>query len=180
MHSCRPARPGCPGGHWAGANRLALPKVPVITAAEKTKIQAILTTNVSHYQHLLDLGKQALGSTQYATAIEGDAAFSDPNTAASRFRDYRSSSNAERDLSFLSAFKKADDFYTAANEPDAIGTWRDDMSNLQGDLIEWINVAVGWQIREKTTAQLDAAEARVTRDLAKARADVTAVLAGKK
>ena len=76
------------------------------------------------------------------------------------------------------AFKKADAFYTAANEPDSIGTWRDDMGTATSDLDEWINLAVGWQISEHTTAQLNADEAKVTRDLAKAQADVAAVLAG--
>lgn len=179
MRTCSPAGPGCPGGHWVGSRTLALPKVPVITAADKAKISSILTASVDHYQHLLTLGEQVLGSTQYSSAIAGDNAFNDPNSAASRFSAYRKNPDPESDLSFLAAFKKADNFYTAANEPGAISTWRDDMGTVSTDLNEWVNLAVGWQIREKTTAQLHAAEAKIERDLAKARADVTAVLAGR-
>lgn len=177
--TCSPAGAGCPSGQWSGAKTLALPKVPVITATDKEKIRAILTASVSHYQHLLALGQQALGGVQYANATAGLNAFSDPNSAASRFSAYRKNPNPESDLSFLAAFKKADNFYTAANEPDAISTWRDDMGTATSDLNEWVNLAVGWQIREKTTAQLQAAADKVTRDLAKAQADVTAVVAGR-
>lgn len=177
--TCSPPGPGCSGGHWAGSRTLALPKVPVITASDKAKISAILITSVDHYQHLLTLGEQILGTTQYATAMAGDNAFNDPNSAASRFSSYRKNPNPENDLSFLTAFKKADNFYTAANEPAAISTWRDDMDTVSADLNEWINVAVSWQIREKTTAQLDAGEAKVERALARARADVSAVTAGR-
>jgi hypothetical protein len=177
--TCLPAGPGCPKGHWAGAKTLALPKVPVITASDKAKISAILTSSVDHYQHLLTLGEQVLGTTQYPSAIAGDNAFNDPNSAASRFSAYRKNPNPENDLSFLTAFKRADNFYTAANEPAAISTWRDDMDTVSTDLNEWVNLAVGWQIREKTTAQLRAAETKIERDLDKARTDVSAVVAGR-
>lgn len=120
-----------------------------------------------------------LGTTQYPSAVAGDNAFSDPNSAASRFSAYRKNPNPESDLSFLVAFKKADAFYTAANEPAAISTWRDDMDAVSTDLNEWVNLAVSWQIREHTTPQLRAAETKIERALAKARSDVAAVLAGR-
>jgi hypothetical protein len=177
--TCSPKRPGCNGGTWAGASRLALPKVPVLTAADKAHVQQILTASVDHYANLLSLGEQTLGSTQYATANVGLAAFNDPNSAASRFSAYRKKSNPEGDLSFLNAFKKADSYYTAANEPSAISAWRDDMDSASAALNEWVNVAVGWQIREHTTLQLQAAEQKVTAALAKARLDVANVVAGR-
>ena len=177
--NCTPAGPGCPAGHWPGSSVLALPKVPVVSAAEKNKIDAILTGSVNHYALLVALGKQALGTTQYANANAGLAAFADPNSAASRFRDYRAKSNAERDLFYLKAFQRADSYYTAANEPAAISTWRDDMTQMTGDLIQWVNVAVDWQIRNASTAKLQAAAARVDADLAKAKRDIAAVLAGR-
>ncbi len=177
--TCAPAGAGCPGGNWSGATRLALPKVPVVTAATKARVREILTSSVDHYAHLLALGEQALGSTQYANATVGLAAFNDPNSAASRFRDYRKKSDPEGDLSFLNAFKKADGYYTAANEPNSIGTWRDDMSLVGSDLSEWVNVAVAWQIREHTTAQLQAAEHKFEAALAKARRDIADVVAGR-
>ena len=177
--TCSPSGPGCVAGAWAGAARLALPKVPIVTAAEKAKIRDVLSASVDRYARLLTLGEQALGSTQYATATAGLAAFNDPNSAASRFSDYRKKSNPESDLSFLSAFKKADSYYTAANEPTAISTWRDDMDSASAALSEWVTVAVGWQIREHTTAQLQAAERRVNAALAKARTDIAKVVAGR-
>lgn len=156
-----------------------LPKVPVVTAADKIKVSQILMASVAHYQHLLELGKAALGSTQYTSGTAGLAAFGDPNSAASRFRDYRKMSNAERDLSFLTAFKKADDYYTAANEPNSIGSWRDDMSTATSSLNEWVSIAVGWQISGQTTAELNVAEAKFNRDVSKAQADISAVVAGR-
>lgn len=177
--TCGPKGPDCKAGVWTGSAQLALPKVPVLTAADKAHVQQILTASVDHYANLLTLGEQAVGSTQYPNANAGLAAFNDPNSAASRFSAYRKKSNPEGDLSFLNAFKKADNYYTAANEPQAISTWRDDMNDASVALNEWVNIAVGWQIREHTTLQLQAAEHKVTAALAKARLDVAKVLAGR-
>jgi len=47
-----------------------------------------------------------------------------------------------------------DNYYTAANEPTAMSTWRNDMNDASVALNEWVNVGVGWQIREHTTLQL--------------------------
>jgi hypothetical protein len=177
--TCSPKGPGCKAGAWTGAGQLALPKVPVLTAADKAHVQQILTASLDHYANLLSLGEQALGSTQYASANAGLAAFNDPSSAASRFSAYRKKSNPEGDLSFLNAFKKADNYYTAANEPSAISTWRDDVNDASVALNEWVNVAVGWQIREHTTLQLQTAEHKVTAALSKARLDVAKVVAGR-
>jgi hypothetical protein len=68
QRSCAPIGPDCSGGRWSGSTRLAMPRVPLVTAADKAKIRAILTSSVDHYAHLLVLGEQALGSTQYARA----------------------------------------------------------------------------------------------------------------
>jgi hypothetical protein len=177
--TCAPAGTACSAGTWRGATKLVLPKVPVVTAAAKAKVRAALTASVDHYAQLLALGQRALGSSQYADANAGLAAFSDPNSAASRFRDYRTTANPEGDLSFLGAFKRADSVYTAANEPNSISTWRDDMDNAQSDLSTWVTLAAGWQIREHASAQLQAAAHKVDADLAKARRDLANVLAGK-
>ena len=53
------------------------------------------------------------------------------------------------------------------------------MTDAQTALSEWVNVAVGWQIREKTTAQLQATERKVQADLRRARADISRVIAGR-
>ncbi|MCA1695457.1 MAG: hypothetical protein LC749_12380 [Actinobacteria bacterium] len=84
----------------------------------------------------------------------------------------------ENDYGYIDkAFKSADDYYTAANEPPAIGTWREDLSDAQAAIVRWINVAVGWQINNSTDHDLAVAAASVTTALDKARSDVAAVLA---
>jgi hypothetical protein len=168
---CRPSS-GCPGGHWSGGSRLAFAPVPHLTASQKAQVRSILLASVNHYAQLLSEGQQILGSTQYPNANAGLSAFADPSSAASRFSAYRKHPNPENDLSYLNAFKKADRFFTAANEPQAIGTWRDDMGQAQGDLYRWVTDAVSWQIKELSTSRLQADAATVTTDLAKARRSV--------
>jgi hypothetical protein len=56
--------------------------------------------------------------------MTGLAAMEDPGSAAARFRDWRQSSDAERDLSYLASFTDADHNFTAETEPQAIGGWR--------------------------------------------------------
>jgi len=175
--TCSPAGSDCTDGQWAGSTTLALPAVPVITQAKKAEIRAILTASVDHYVAMLVQGERVLGSTQYPTSMAGVAAFSDPNSAASRFGDYRQHPNPEQDLSFLQAFGRADHYFTAANEPTAISTWRDDMLAATSAFSQWVNIAVGWQIHEYTTGQLQAAAAKVTRAFDRARRDIDAVVA---
>lgn len=147
-----------------------------LTSAQKQQVQDILHKNMMHYQQLLSGGKAALGTTQYADGTAGLVAYGDPTSNASQFRDWRKSSHAEQDVSYLDAFKQADAFYNADNEPAAISTWRDDMGTAQSDLVQWVNVAVGWQIRTNTTDELHAAEQQFQHDMTKAQADVTALI----
>jgi hypothetical protein len=168
---CTPAGPGCPGGRWAGSSTLALAKVPIISAATKKKIRGILMASINHYAALLAEGERILGSTQYANATAGLDAFSDPDSAASRFSAYRKSPNPENDLSFTSAFEKADRYFTAANEPHAISDWRDEMIQAQGNLAHWVTDAVSWQIKEISTSKLEADASTVRNDLARAEID---------
>jgi hypothetical protein len=60
-----------------------------------------------------------------------------------------------------------------------MGTWRDDVSQVQSDLAQWVQVAPEWQISAASSDQLNAAAKKVTDDLATARADIDQVLAGK-
>lgn len=162
----------------AAVTTTAVTTTPLPSAARQ-KVRLILLASVNHYERLLHAGEQAVGTTQYATANAGLAAFNDPNSEASHFRDWQTQSKAKSDLSFLDAFGKADNYYNASNEPNSMGAWRDEMNLAQQDLYEWVNLAVGWQIREHTTAQLRASEKRVERTLARARAKVAAVIAGR-
>ncbi len=176
--TCSPAGPGCPHGSWTGP-AFKLPRVPVVSATAKAKVRRILTGSVDHYAQLFTQGKQALGTTQYASASAGLAAFKDKNSAASRFSRYRMTSKVERDVTYLTAFARANHFYTAANEPTAISTWRDDMGSLTTDLDHWVSTAVDWQIQQKSTAQLLAAESKVHHALLRARLDAARVVASK-
>lgn len=150
-----------------------------LTAAQKRQVRRILAGATDHYAAPLTQGQAALGTTQYSDPYAGVAAFDDPNSAASRFSSWRKTSGAEQDVqTYMNAFTAADAFYNAKNEPiDAITSWRDDISQVQADLIQWIQTAVGWQITEKTSADLQSSVSTFQKDLSKARADIEAVIA---
>ncbi len=100
----------------------------------------------------------------------------DPNSSARKFSAWRQTSKAETDVSYIDAFRQADALYNADNEPGAISTWSNDMSNAQSDLVQWINVAVEWQISAKTTNDLTAAEGTFDQDMKQVQIDVAATL----
>ena len=154
--------------------------VEQLSPAQKTQVQAVLQANIDHYAQLLAAGKAALGTTSYSDANAGLAAFNDPNSSASQFRDWRSQSKAEQDVSYLEAFKQANDIYLAVmgsssgpvtkwenDTSTALTNWQDDIGNVQADLAQWVQVAAGWQISSKTGADLAAAEQKVNSDLSK-------------
>src|ERR1700686_3322578 len=72
-----------------------------LTTSQKAQVQTILTGNLTHYQSAFTAGKQALGTTQYADGQAGLQAMNDPNSSASKFRDWRHSSGVEQDVSYL-------------------------------------------------------------------------------
>lgn len=168
--TCRPLGTNCRHGVWPGPSQLAFPKIPVLTAQDKARVRSILLGSVDHYASLLMTGELALGTTQYPTPQQGLAAFNDPNSAASRFRQFRSESNVESDLSFNRALGAAGKFFTAANEPQALTTWQEALIQTTGDLYVWVGDAVNWQIRGVPTSKLQADASAVTKDLAAARA----------
>lgn len=175
--TCTPIGPDCAHGVWSGSTTLKVSKGSALTATQKNMVSTTLTASVNHYAAVLALGEKILGNTQYASAAQGDSAFHNPNSAASRFSTFQKTYDPEGDESYLEAFKRADSYYTAANEPTAITVWRDDMTSATGALAAWVPIAVGWQIRQYSTAQLHVAERRVREDLATARRDVAKVLA---
>jgi hypothetical protein len=149
-----------------------------ISAAQKQRVSAILGRGLAHYVNTWNQGQQILGSTQYADGSAGVAAFNDPTSAASRFSAWRQSSGVEQDVAtYLNAFKQADAPYTAANEPSAMGDWRDDMSQLQADITQWVTDSVAWQIRDKTDAQIASDVTTINTDVAKVTADANAIIA---
>ncbi|HET7048126.1 MAG TPA: hypothetical protein VFI54_07665 [Solirubrobacteraceae bacterium] len=168
---CQPSGAACPDGHWSGSTRLAMPFVPKLNASDKAAVRSILLGSVHHYASLLAQGQQAVGTTQYPNAQAGLTAFSDPNSAASQFSAYQKNHNPVNDTSYLDAFTKADKYFTAANEPNAITAWQNDAGNAQSDLYAWVNDAVSWQISEIARAKLQADVAKFEHDLGLARAD---------
>lgn len=146
--------------------------------ATKTQVSSILQTALDHYVTAWKQAQDILGSTQYADANAGIAALGDPNSAASRFSSWRKSSGLEQDVNtYLNAFGKADAFYNAKNEPQAIGSWRDDMGQLQSDLAQWVTDAVGWQVRSTSDVQMSQDTSAINTDIAQVTADASATVA---
>ena len=94
---------------------------------------------------------------QYADAMAGIAAMDDPTSAAARFRAYRQNTGPERDITLMDAFSQGDAHFAGDNEPQAISDWQNDMFTMTFDLNQWVEVAVSYQISEKSQADLDAA-----------------------
>lgn len=161
-----------------------------LSTGQKAQVQAALQANIDHYAQLLAAGKAALGTTPYTDANAGLAAFNDPNSAAAKFRDWRAQSKAEQDVSYLQAFKQANDIFLAVmgsssgpvtqwenDTSTALTNWQDDAGTAQADLAGWVQVAVSWQVSSKTDADLATAEQKVNSDLSKARQDLQQLLA---
>lgn len=168
---CRPVGPGCSNGHWKGRTLLVIPKPPKLTAGQRSQVRSILLESVAHYEAEFAAGKEALGSTQYPNAYAGLAALKEPNSAASKFSTFRKHSNIENDLSYQSAFERADHIFTAANEPHAMEAWRNAMERAWSAIIPWVNDAVSWQIGSVSTSKLQSDEGAIESSLAQARAD---------
>lgn len=149
-----------------------------LTADQKQQVSADLNNGLTHYVDTWHQGEQLLGTTQYADANAGLTAMDDPNSAAAKFSAWRQSSNIERDVTtYQNAFKSADDFYTAANEPQAISNYRDDLGTLQTDISTWISDAVGWQIQTTSNATMTKDVQTINNDINQVKSDIKATLA---
>lgn len=168
---CRPIGAACPSGHWAGDGTLVVPTPPRLTEGQKREVRSILLSSVGHYEAELAAGKEALGSTQYASPYAAIAALKEPNSAASKFSKFHKQTNPEDDLSYTVAFKRADSIFTAANEPQAMEAWRNAMERAWSAFIPWVNDATSWQIGSVSTSKLQADEGAIGSSLAQARAD---------
>lgn len=145
-----------------------------LTADQKQQVSADLNNGLTHYVDTWHQGEQILGTTQYADANAGLVAMDDPNSAAAKFSTWRQSSKIEQDVTtYLNAFKSADAFYNAANEPDAISSYRDDLGTLQADISTWVSDAVGWQIQTTSNATM----AKDVQTINQVKSDITATLA---
>jgi hypothetical protein len=151
----------------------------IAPAATREAAYKVLEAGISHYRDLLRRGQSIVGDEQYPDGMAGLNAMDDPTSAAARFRDYRQSPDPERDLTYNVDFSRADSNFSPSNEPEAISNWQSHMSGAQSDLASWIGVATGFQISEKSKADLDAAAQRVQEDLSAADADAKEVENGK-
>jgi len=141
---------------------------------------AILTAAVNYYASTFARGQAMVGNTQYPNASVGLAAMENPDSAASRFAEWRKSTGIEENVStYESAFSRADAGFNASDEPASISQWMQDAGNLQGDISQWINVVVSYQISTASQANLDAAAATVRTDIKDARHDISLVRRGK-
>lgn len=149
----------------------------MLSAAEISQVQSILTASLKHYQDAFAAGRKALGTTQYADAVAGIAAMDEPTSSAARFRDWRTSSQVEQDISYLDAFDQAEAIYAPGSGPAALQDWQADMGDLTGDIGQWVALAVSWQINQVSDADLADAARAVADAFALVQADVSAVLA---
>lgn len=149
-----------------------------LTATQKQQVSADLNGGLSHYVDTWHQGQQILGTTQYPNADAGLAAMSDPNSPAAQFAAWRKSSGIEQDVNtYINAFNSADAFYNADNEPQAITSYRDDMSTLQADLAQWVQDAAGWQIQTTSDAKMAQDVQTINTDISQAQTDILATLA---
>lgn len=150
--------------------------VATSSAPDTQKVAAILSASTDHYASLLNAGKAALGTTQYADANAGLKALNDPNSAASRLGLFRTNTCLKNDpgANVISAYQQADNLYSGTS-PDALGNWNEDINNAASDICLWAGDAVSWQIKEISTTKLHADEQKVSDDLVKAHADIQAL-----
>jgi hypothetical protein len=151
--------------------------VATSTAPDKQKVAAILSASTNHYASLLSAGKVALGTTQYADANAGLNALNDPDSNARQLGSFRRNTCLKNDpgANAISAYQQADNLYSGTS-PDALGNWNEDINNAASDICLWAGDAVSWQIKEVLATKLQADEQKVAGDLAKARADIQALV----
>jgi len=150
-----------------------------LTLGQKQQVKVILAASITHDEQVLLQGQRILGNQPYPDASTGLAAMDDPTSAAYQFSAWRQRHDPSlvNDTNSEDAFQKADGFYTADTEPDALSTWRQDMIQASSDLGQWVQTAVSWQISEKTSLDLTSAAATVHDDLAQANRDIAAIIA---
>lgn len=154
------------------------PQPQKLTADQKQQVSTDLNNGLAHYVDTWHQGEQILGTTQYADANAGLAAIDDPNTAAAKFSVWRQYTKIEQDVTtYLNAFKSADAFYNATNEPDAISNYRDDLGTLQADISKWVSDAVGWQIQTTNNATMAKDVQTINNDISQVKSDITTTLA---
>ncbi|MDQ2791682.1 MAG: hypothetical protein M3Y73_19040, partial [Actinomycetota bacterium] len=159
--------PSTPANDAAASLTVASPATA--SPADRDAAFAVLTASVAHYRSILEQDQAIIGHARHPNGGEGLVAMEDPSSAAARFASYLKNSSPELDMSFLDAFRKADKYFTADNEPQALRGWLDDMSFMHDDLGRWTHLAVDYQGSTSTSQDdLDAADETVRHYLVKA------------
>jgi len=127
----------------------------VISRAQAAQVVAMLNGSIQHFRGLFAAGEQALGSVRYPDAQAGLAAMDDPNSAASRFSEWRQRSGVDRDATYEGVVSRAASLYAGGETDPALDTWAADMSRVMTNLHDWVETAVGWQIHERTDKDLE-------------------------
>jgi hypothetical protein len=152
---------------------------PKLAVAQKTQVQALMAASVARFEELLTVGKQTLGATRYKDTAAANDALDDPKTPAAKFRDWRDNSKVEDDTPIDTTVEKIQEIVTEPNDDysAAFDTWVDNMHELEAGMIDWSDTAADWQSRDKTDADLAAAEKSVRDLLAKTKSQAATVIA---
>jgi hypothetical protein len=144
------------------------------TPADPAAASKVLQASTQHYADVFAQGQKIVGHTRYADQAAYGKAFSDAKSPAAQFSAYRISPNPEADASYSAAATAARKKFGSHRPSAALGAWSTDMVKAKTDLSAWVGVAVRFQTGGASQGDLDAAAAKVTADLAAAKADAVA------
>ena len=154
----------------------ATPGETKLSPAQKAQVVTLITNTTNHFTQIWIDGQIALGTQPYPNADAGLAAFDDPTSAASLFRDWRKSEDPALAISsLLDTFNKADALYTGSIPDDALLTWRDDVSQLTTDMEVWVTDGASWQISATPTATMTHDAQTITNDFTTIHKDIQAI-----
>jgi hypothetical protein len=153
--------------------------IPIVTTPapvvqKPQDIRPILTASTDAVAKVFVNGKAILGSTQYSSATQSDAAFSDPNSPAVTFGAFRTKTCLQNDPSadVMNAYRTASDALYPNGNTDAVDAWGADVNDAVSAMCVWASDAVGWQFKDTSTSKLKQDEYTFNQDLAKARKDI--------
>jgi hypothetical protein len=159
-----------------GAARQPGPSTPTTTIpADPAKATKLLQASTQHYADLFAQGQKIVGEKRYADQKAYGEAFANPKSAAALFAAYRTKPNPEADSTYSAAFAEAGKAFGSTAPPAVLGQWSADMVKVKTDLSAWVGTAVQYQSSAASQGDLDSAAAKVTADLAAAKADAALV-----
>lgn len=138
------------------------------------KASKLLLDSVQHYTDLFATGQKIVGTTRYPDPVAYSKAYADPASPAAALAKFRISPNPEADTTYLAAAERARQAY--GKHSSALNQWSRDMETMKEDLGSWVATAAQYQQGAVAQADLDAAAATVTKDLATVKGEVAAVV----